>query len=250
MITVILLVVAGLVLIAVAAAEFDRSTRLGTVLRTITTRQPRTLADLEDFPELSVDELALIEKYVPDLRTVVILCHRVDEPNASLAKAVLDNFQQGAAYTFFVSPDESQDEDLARYQDWFRCIFGAAQGASPSAGENSVIRRRKFDDVFAIRRLPLVWQNVPYVFYSFGTESGEVSTIAFKGTQPGVGISDEYIRVGATEARAIVDLCSAASAAFSPAFADKDVELNDEPMPDTKIDVKIIDFPVAVGGRR
>jgi len=243
MISDLLLIVGGLVLIGVVIAEYGPSFRLGAWLRQLATSRPKSIAELDKFSSLSVEELALVEKHVPNLRTVVILCHRVDEPNSGLAKAVLDNFQQGAAYTFFVSPEEAQNEDLLRYQEWFGHLFHTARGMAPSRGENAIIRTRKFEDVFAIKRLPLNWDNVPYVFYSFAADSGEIATISFKGTQAGVGISDRYDRVSATEARAIIDLCSSASAAFSPAMGDMPSEL-DQPIPDTKI----VQFPPRLNG--
>jgi hypothetical protein len=243
MIVDMLLVVAGLGLLIVVVAEYGGKTYPGRALRRIATRQPKSIAELDSYSSLSLEELALVEKYVPQLLSVVILCHRVDEPNSGLAKAVLDNFQQGAAYTFFVSPDEAQDADLLQYQEWFEHIFHAARGAAPASGENAKIRDRSFADVFAIKRLPLMWANVPYVFYTFESEPGEFATITFKGTQPGVGISKTYDRVGATEARAIIDLCSAASAAFCPAIGEKRPEL-DQPIPDQAIsDVKVPSFP-------
>lgn len=244
MISIILLVAAAGSLILAVGTDLAPDSSMARWLRRITTARPRTLAQLEKHDCLTVDELALVEKFVPRLRSVVILSHRVDRPNADLAKAVFDNFQQGAAYTFFVSPDHAHDAELSQYQEWFQHIFKAAQGGAPANGENAAIHSKGFSEVFSIKRLPLTWNNVPYVFYSFENGARELSTIAFKGTESGVGISDYYDRIGPTEARAIIDLCGAASADFSPAFGEGDLDL-DDPIPDEKV----IRFERVAGGR-
>lgn len=245
MISLILLVAAGSCLIVAVITDVAPDSPPARWLRKITTARPKTIAQLEKYDCLTVNELALVEKFVPRLRSVVILSHRVDQPNSDLAKAVFDNFQQGAAYTFFVSPDHSHDAELSKYQNWFQHIFKAAQGGAPLIGENAAIHNKEFGDVFSIKRLPLGWNNVPYVFYSFENESHELSTIGFKGTESGVGISDFYDRIGPTEARAIIDLCGAASADFTPALGDGDLDL-DDPIPDEKV----VRFDRAAGGTR
>jgi hypothetical protein len=234
MISYILLAGAAACLAVAVLCDAAPASRVSLWLKRITASRPRTIAQLENHECLTVEELALVEKLVPRLRSVVILSHRVDEPNAALARALLDNFQEGAAYTFFVSPDQAHDEHLTRYQNWFEHIFMAAQGAAPRDTHNSAIQKKEFRDVFSIKRLPLTWNNVPYVFYSFENDSGDLSTIAFRGTEVGVGISDSYDRVGPIEARAIIDLCSAASAEFSPALGDSELDLDDE-IPDQKV---------------
>jgi hypothetical protein len=238
MIAELLTAVAVAALAVIAAAEALPNTRLARSVNLAFSKRPQSIGDLDRRDVLTVEELALVEKYVPRLRSVVIMCHRVDQPNPSLAKAVLDNFQQGAEYTFFVSPGGAHDKDLADYRDWFSHIFAVADKAAPTAGENSTIRSRTFEDVFSIKRLPLEWNNVPYVFYSFENDNGNLSTIAFRGTEMGVGISPWYDRMPPVAARALIDLASAASAEFSPAIGGVEVDV-EEGIPDTKIvDIK------------
>jgi hypothetical protein len=211
------LVVALLIILSLIAAsivEYSPNSGFSRWATHILRRRPRSLEEFDSRQSLDVLDFALIEHFIPRLKSVVIVCNTIDRPTRDLAMAVLDNFQQGARYTFFVSRDGNDGHALELHYEWFRSLFSAAKGIAPVSGENSLIHAVQFDDLFAIRHFATNWPHVPYVFYTYNGNDGEPSLIAFKGTTPGVGISAEYLKVDPTEAEAIIDLCGLASSDF------------------------------------
>ncbi|MFZ1654512.1 MAG: hypothetical protein WBO92_03710 [Candidatus Moraniibacteriota bacterium] len=169
---------------------------------------------------MDVEEFARFEKDLPGLLRAVILSAKIENPTRALFDAVVDNFQQGVIYEFFVGSKSANRTELENYENWFHRIFEVAKPIAPESGPNSEIHRKQASDLLKIRVLKLEWEkNVPYVFYYFRRDSSaNTSVIAFRGDTPGSGISKRYSAVEPDEARSIIELCSAASEEFRSAL--------------------------------
>ncbi|MFM5932005.1 MAG: hypothetical protein ACKOPQ_13950 [Novosphingobium sp.] len=183
---------------------------------------------------ISMHDLAGIEKNISNLREVIVISARVDAPSRSLHDAVLDNFQQGASYTFYVSSNGHTDEELNHYRNWFQAIFDSAVGMAPAQGENSKIRDLQFAELFSVRRLGIEWATVPFIFYIYDDEEKGKTVFAVRGMTEGVGISSYYQALDSKDAMAIIELSGSASTnafaglqgqeiAFSDSLSDEDV---------------------------
>jgi hypothetical protein len=227
MITWFVLAFVSVGVLGLATLEFAPSTQIARFVDRQISRTTRpNIANFNRMECLTSADVALIEKILPNLRSVVVLCNKIDDPNVEFKKAVLDNFSEGVSYSFFVSKANSSKPQLDRYRDTFLHLHAASlpvESTDPKASKASPCI--SFSDFFSIGVLPLDWQNVPYIFYVFGKKDHAAVTIAFKGTEPGVGISSSYVKVEETEARAILDLCRVASNELESAFVDEELEI-------------------------
>lgn len=225
----ILFAFTGLLLLLAVLAEYFSATFVKRFSRKIVRRTPHSLADLQGHVWFPLDNLAYIEKFIPNLKRVVVICAIVERPTRRLLDAVTDNFQEGVIYDFFVSNQGNSREELAKYYAWFENVYGAAKGIAPLEGSKAVIHGSDFSDVVSVKILPMAWSNVPYIFYLFSSPNSDApSIVAFRGIEKGSGISQEYWRIHPDEAQAIIDLCSAQSRDFREVLPLDEIEILDE----------------------
>lgn len=178
-------------------------------------RKPKNLSDFNDQEWFSLSDISIVEKYIPQIESVVVISSVVQEPQTSLYEAVKDNFQQGARYAFYVSSAGTTAHDLAVYRGWFEAIFNLAKHSAPNEGENSRIQSATFELHFSVRQLGFDWHSAPFIFYTYQDGESGTSIIAFRGDDEGVGISQLYRRVDPDIAADLLNLASAASHEFS-----------------------------------
>lgn len=178
-------------------------------------RKPKNLADFNDQEWFSLSDISIVEKYIPNIESVVVISSLVQNPDGALMDAVRDNFQQGARYAFYVSKSGTTTADLETYRRWFENIFAFAKKDAPKSGENSKIIDAEFGNHFSALRLDFDWHSAPYVFYTYNDQEQGRSIIAFRGDTENVGICDLYTKVDPGLAADILNLASAASHEFA-----------------------------------
>ena len=153
-----------------------------------------------------------IEKNISDLKEVIVVAHRIEEPQESLRAAVQDNFQEGVRYTFLVSQSEHSSASKT-YTEFFKAIFVIAKQLAPESGDHSKIRTLEFNDLFAVRALRGEWGSWSYVFYRYNGISGTpLKMVAFRGDQLREGIAENYVELSAADALSIFNACGMALA--------------------------------------
>ena len=198
-----------------AVATFFPNFRISKIISTILERSPRNLSDFNDQEWYSLSDISIIEKYIPNIESIVIICSIVQQPERMLYAAVADNFQQGARYAFYVSKSNIKHDDIILYTHWFKSIFEKARENAPTSGDNSAIWLTAFSDRFSVQSIGFDWESAPYIFYCYKDMIGEQSIIAFRGEDLGVGISDIYRKVDPEIAIDLLKLASEASEDFS-----------------------------------
>jgi hypothetical protein len=155
---------------------------------------------------LSVEELAVVEKCLSRLARVIVMSDRVDDPKLGFLEAVKDNFTCGVKYLFLVS-NKSTDEQLDQYRVIFQEIEIAvrAEGHARSlCGENVVYSE---DPFFEIHRLNQDWSDYPYYCYELKCDDeAEHSAryLMYRGSEIGVGIASHYYKVPPEIAHSLV----------------------------------------------
>lgn len=226
--------IGGISLACFIMLEMAPNARFSVALTLLFERKSASLADLNRRQVFSLGEFATIEKYIPRIQSVVVVSHRIDEPKQALHDAVFDNFQQGARYIFFVSSFGHIETELRHYKSWFKAIYDLAKDKAPRDGPNSSIHSTTFESLLSIKTIPAEWPHVPYVFYTYVDDTGELVLFPLKGTTPSVGISSMYQRVDPGEAKAIVSLCTLAADEFDDAIGGADLPV-ERTLPDTKV---------------
>jgi hypothetical protein len=211
----ILVTALGALVIASVVATFFPHIAFSKWLSHSLERKPKNLADFNDQEWFSLSDISIVEKYIPNIESVVVISSVVQNPDGALMDAVRDNFQQGARYAFYVSKSGTTAADLETYRGWFESIFAYAKKAAPTSGENSKIHEAHFEDHFSALRLDFDWSSAPYIFYTYNDQEQGRSIIAFRGDAEGVGICDLYNRVDPNLAADILNLASAASHEFA-----------------------------------
>jgi len=161
---------------------------------------------LEGRDRLTLAELGEFEECLPRLREVIVVAHRVEDPQESLRAAVQDNFQEGVRYQFVVSNSQFHASS-DKYEEFFRAIYTVAKAIPAKPGRELAIQQKRFDDLFALRSLRGEWGSWPYVFYRFNDTDGSVRTIAVRGDQLREGIAENYIQLSAIDALTIYNAC-------------------------------------------
>jgi hypothetical protein len=224
--TPIIVIIVALMAAAVML-EYAPNSIASNIIKTFLRRRITNLDTLNGRKVIDVDELNLIEKDINGLHSVVLVAAEAQAPKESdLAPAVIDNFKEAVKYRFFISASWKQNTDtVEQTRNVFKALYQVALETAADDGPHSRIRNTQFEDVFQIHYLPIEWENVPYLLYTFSRNGSRKTTIAFKGAQKSVGISSEYFRVARTEATAIIGLCSAASEEFCPAVGGNEIEI-------------------------
>lgn len=138
---------------------------------------------------LSQEKWAEFEGSIENLKRVIVVADKVERPNNSLERSVINNFGHKVHYSFIVSKSKASAE-LHGYYEIFKAL--------------AVIAIHQFkldctvDDLVSILALPDEWDCVPLVFYRVGETSeathrpGSLRTIAFWGNNMRSGISESY----------------------------------------------------------
>ena len=160
----------------------------------------------DDAAWLSDDEVGLIERDIENLKEVIVLADRIEEPTRTglIRAALLDNFMDGVRYTFIISP-ESYETTSDKFYEYYRALIkvaAATQGAVISSDE----------DLCHILPLRFERQDYPYIFYKFqGLGHGD-EVIAFRGDEIGRGIANEYRRLEPEVAYSVLTMALHATA--------------------------------------
>lgn len=152
---------------------------------------------------LTVEDFGLIEKDFPNLTEVIIVCHMVEKPQASLRDAVIDNFIEGVRYRFCVSKS-NYAAARRNYSDYFEAIFKVAQSECANSSQSEICDL-EFSNLFEIAPLRGEWSAWPYVFYVHVEDDGETGIVAYRGDQQKEGIANNYVKLRPTETRTILN---------------------------------------------
>lgn len=147
-----------------------------------------------NYTHLTVAELGELEGNIPNLKEVIILADRIEEPNGRLFDAVKKNFANDVKYTFLISKSKFPSE-RKRFYPIFEALaksFNKAKSDTPK--------------LITMKPLQLEWDDFPYVFYRTIDEAGSFKTFAYMGTQVKEGIADDYELIPPTVAGKIVKL--------------------------------------------
>lgn len=151
---------------------------------------------------IPVSHLGIIERDLKNLRTVIVLADRIEKPSGALEDAVENNFSEKVHYMFLVSQKRAEKE----INGYFLIFKALAQKAISEMTEPIEIK-----SLISIRKLTYDWPDVPYIFYQYEKNPGEISTIAFRGNQRGEGIADAYEQLKDSHSLAIASALLAAA---------------------------------------
>lgn len=129
----------------------------------------------------------------------------VERPSGTLQEAVEDNFREGVKYLFLVSHKRAEKE-LKGYILIFEAL------AEKVIAESN--QQLEVEELVQIRNLTYDWPDVPYIFYQYTSESGELLTTAFRGNQRGEGIARAYEQLPTTMSIAIISALLAQAPEF------------------------------------
>lgn len=132
--------------------------------------------------------------YFKNLKRVIVVANQVEKPLGSLEDAVENNFKKNVKYTFLISKERAKKEINGYY-----LLFEALAKKAIAEMEEKV----RINELIEIKNLTYNWPDVPYLFYQYETEGGEILTTAFRGNQKGEGIADAYEQLKDTHSLAI-----------------------------------------------
>jgi len=141
-------------------------------------------------------DLAFIEGGNPLLREVVVIAHKVEEPEGLLRDIVKENFSKGVIYKFIISENTFEDEK-ERYIKIFEA-YGAVSKPNDSV----------HDKLVEIFNLNFKWTDYPYIFYiSQKSDVNEEPFIfGYRGSQMLEGIADSYVLLHPSQANTLYGL--------------------------------------------
>ncbi len=152
--------------------------------------------------QLNQDNWAQFEGGVPNLREVILLLDKLDQPKGELLEAIMKNLRRKVKYYFYISSTNSESE-ISGFKQLFKKIADLVidtEGLEIGS-----------EDLFKIIPLKFPWKNVPYVFYrtvdtefANNVEKGYYKTVGFRGDEPEVGIAGNYTITNGYDAEAIV----------------------------------------------
>ncbi|WP_439365957.1 hypothetical protein ACNJYD_08485 [Bradyrhizobium sp. DASA03005] len=152
---------------------------------------------------VALSKLAHFEQELPPGSTVIVLAHRIEEPQEGLRAAVQDNFQQGIRYIFLVSQSQ-YNRSVTELSDFFKAIYVIAKRLSPAAGPNAKVLTLTFEELFSILPLSGEWTSWPYVLYM--EPSGERQRVwVFRGNLRKEGLAETYVQLGNIEAESFMN---------------------------------------------
>ncbi|MCH8824801.1 MAG: hypothetical protein IH984_14985 [Planctomycetes bacterium] len=161
---------------------------------------------------IPVRRMGVIERDFRSLKQVIVVADCVERPSGTLQEAVEDNFREGVKYLFLVSKKRAEKE-----LNGYILIFEAL--AQKVIAESN--QQLDVEELVQIRNLTYDWPDVPYIFYQFTSESGELLTAAFRGNQRGEGIAHAYEQLTTTTSMAI----ASALLAQAPEFIHVDLKV-------------------------
>lgn len=174
-----------IVILAVASSSIAGAMLLASVAREHF-RRARSL-DFSNFisnpPRLvTVSGLGKIERGIPGISEIVIICNTIEEPTDELLAAVRHNLKRGCKYRFFVS----KSNYVKKKRDYFDVFLSIARAAVSESELDGV------DALVSLRPLPHDWQNKPpMIFYRSASGEG-IRTVAYRGFRAGEGIDNLY----------------------------------------------------------
>ena len=142
----------------------------------------------------TVNELAKLESSFPNLRRVIVVAHKIEQPENGLKAAVKQNFANHVKYLFLISKDTAEAEKRGYFTE-FQKIENEVKKEKPHLGI-------KTSGLTEIQRLPYNWDDVPYIFFEVA-EAGIIKTYAVCGDQEKQGIADGYYHVSPNSAQTI-----------------------------------------------
>lgn len=161
---------------------------------------------------IPVRRLGVIERDFRNLKQVIVVADCVERPSGILQEAVEDNFREGVKYLFLVSQKRAEAE-VNGYFLIFEAL--AKKVIAETQQEIDVL------ELVQIRKLTYDWPDVPYLFYQYKSDSGELLTTAFRGNQRGEGIANAYEQLTTARSEAI----ASALLAQAPEFIHADLRL-------------------------
>jgi hypothetical protein len=163
--------------------------------RLLADRPHRCATENIDLPAgIPVSDIGIIERDIVNLRTVMVVAHKVEPPTSTLAEAVDHNFKRKVKYTFLISNDN--ESEIHGYYQVFKAYAQVALREHPGMS---------LSDLIEILKLPYNWDDFPYIFYTVQLPSGEEKTLAYRGDQLQEGIADHYGRVDPVLAHTIAN---------------------------------------------
>ena len=141
--------------------------------------------------EIDLSELAKYEGNIKNLKEIIIICDRLEEPTGALFEAVKSNFKKGAKYNFIISKNNFHKQtNICNFFD--------------SVAKN--FTTHDYQQVF-LHPLNFDWHGVPNVFYKYYDEETSTSKIfAYEGDMAKEGISNTYKLINPSMAFNLLEL--------------------------------------------
>ena len=129
--------------------------------------------------DISINQLAIIEKGSNNLKTVLVAANIVEAPEGLLREAVELNFSKGVHYIFLISKSNYDN-----FRNTYYKIF-------------EVYRDMKSSDVNLLKLYPLEieWGDRPYIFYETAGSDNSKSIYGFVGQNINKGIASFYTQL-------------------------------------------------------
>ncbi len=170
---------------------------------------------------LSTAQLGRFEGSLRDLKSVVVVCHQIEDPQDALRRAVRENFRRNVKYSFLVSQSRAKDERHVGYR-LFEVI-----------AERAIMEDRKslsLGDLVEIQGLPYDWDDAPYIFYELGVPDEPTTRriVAVRGNQKRQGIANGYLTLDPRFAKTILRATLAGAPVSLDADSVVDVRFGDD----------------------
>lgn len=143
---------------------------------------------------ISMNDFAIVERDIKNLKKVIIVCDVLEKPSDLLYDSIRDNLAEKVEYHFFVSDDQlevSCSAPLQFFENAERLKLGLKPEESTSLTRVHGIGHNRHDK--------------PYVFLATG-DGEHASVVCFKGMDVGVGIAKTYVLIDADDARNLYNL--------------------------------------------
>lgn len=156
---------------------------------------------------ITLEDLGRFEETLEGLTHVYVVANRINDPRlpqySAIRQAMVDNFQEGVVYVFFVSGDQL-NRQADQFNDLLKSIFTLAKNDAQLEGPKSAIRQLEFRDLCRVIPMTRGWVSWPYIFYRHTMpDHSDYYITALRGSAEQQGLTPFYYPVPEPEARAL-----------------------------------------------
>ena len=149
---------------------------------------------------ISLQDFALIERDLKNLKEVIGLSDTVEAPSERLFDAIKDNFTEGVRYRFFISNRNYERDKSTRLK-----FFHDAEIVAHQISGNKTDHEES-PPLTSIINLNYDHREEPYVFLISQAEGKPSEAMCFRGTDKEKGISQEYVFLDPKSAQTMYNL--------------------------------------------